>query len=111
MSSGQYGSGIKWSFEQLRVYCRDNGIPYEQIWVKIESIIILSCINYCSIVPNHKSCLELLGFDVMIDRDLKPWLIEVNSSPALSMDGYIDSLVKPSLLRDMFNMCTNFAPA
>ena len=29
MSSGSYGSGIKWSFEQLRVYCRDNAIPYE----------------------------------------------------------------------------------
>lgn len=41
----------------------------------------------------------------MLDTTLKPWLIEVNSSPALSMDSYIDSLVKPSMIRDMVNMC------
>ena len=61
-------------------------------------------------VPNNKSCLELLGFDVMIDSHHKPWLIEVNSSPALSMDGYIDSLVKPAMLRDMINLC-DFQPS
>jgi len=33
----------------------------------MEQIIVLSCINYCSVVPNNKQCLELLGFDIMID--------------------------------------------
>lgn len=106
---GQYGSGIKWSFDQLRVYCRDNAISYEQMWVRIEQIILLTCINYCPIVPHSNTCLELLGFDVMLDSNLKPWLIEVNSSPALSIDGFIDSVVKPSLIRDTINMC-NFEP-
>lgn len=110
MSSSEYGSGIKWSFEQLRVYCRDNALPYEQMWVKIESILLLTCVNYCALVPDNKSCFELLGFDVMIDANMKPWLIEVNSSPQMSMDGYIDSLVKPPLIRDMINLC-NFVPA
>ena len=30
----------------------------------------------------HRGCFELFGFDIMIDEEYNPWLIEVNSSPA-----------------------------
>jgi len=40
----------------------------------------------------------------MVDDKLKPWLLEVNSSPALSMDGVADSRVKPDLLKDTFQL-------
>jgi tubulin polyglutamylase TTLL2 len=65
------------------------------MWVKIEQIIMLTCVNYCSEVPNMKTCFELLGFDVIIDQFGKPWLLEVNMSPALSIDCKIDEMVKP----------------
>lgn len=75
------------------------------MWARMEQIIVLTTINLCSLVPDLKCCFEILGFDIMLDDKMKPWLIEVNSSPAMSMETNIDSLVKPALIRDSINLC------
>jgi tubulin polyglutamylase TTLL2 len=69
--------------------------------VKIESIIVLTVVNLGGLMPDLGCCFELFGFDVMVDSTCKPWLIEVNSSPAMSMDNNIDYLIKPDLIRDI----------
>lgn len=58
----------------------------------------------CSICPNLDNCFELMGFDIMVDDKLKPWLLEVNSSPAMSMDTTTDYRIKPDLLKDTFKL-------
>ena len=30
-------------------------------------------------------CFQVLGFDIFIDRGLKPWVIEVNDHPSLNI--------------------------
>ena len=35
-------------------------------------------------IPNRPNSFELFGFDFVVDKDLKLWLIEVNMSPACS---------------------------
>ena len=55
-------------------------------------------------VPYRHSCFELLGFDILIDDMLNPWLIEVNLSPSLNCDSPLDFKIKSKLISDLFNL-------
>ena len=56
-------------------------------------------------------CFQILGFDILLDKNLKPWLIEVNSSPSYNMDAAIDRNVKMNLIKDTFQILkANFTP-
>ena len=43
--------------------------------------------------------------------DLKPWLVEVNASPSLSVTTEADRVLKLSLLRDTFNIVAAGVPS
>ena len=53
---------------------------------------------------DQRNWFELYGFDVLLDSDLKPWLIEVNLSPSLGTDSPLDFHIKSTLLTDTFNL-------
>ena len=55
-------------------------------------------------LPFKNQCFELFGFDVLIDNDLKPWLLEVNLSPALSCDSPLDQKVKSNCISDLISL-------
>ena len=47
--------------------------------------------------------------DVMIDQNMKPWLIEVNTSPSLSSSSPLDKRVKSHLLSNLLGL-VGFVP-
>lgn len=47
---------------------------------------------------------EILGFDIMLDANLKPWLLEVNHSPSFATDSPLDREVKNSVVIDSLKM-------
>lgn len=53
---------------------------------------------------HRTNCFEVFGFDILIDSDLKPWLLEVNLSPSLATDSPLDMTIKSNLLNDVFNL-------
>jgi len=49
-------------------------------------------------------CFELLGFDIMMDHKLRPFLLEVNHSPSFTCDSPLDTAVKSSVLQSTMEM-------
>ncbi|XP_030150652.1 tubulin polyglutamylase TTLL6 isoform X1 [Lynx canadensis] len=104
-------AGSKRKLSTFSVYMESHGYNTEQVWRDIEDVIIKTIIsahpiikhNYHTCFPNHtlnSACFEILGFDILLDHKLKPWLLEVNHSPSFSTDSWLDKEVKDSLLYD-----------
>ena len=55
-------------------------------------------------VYNESVSFALLGFNIMLDEDLKPWLIEVNESPSLATGSMLDEHIKSKLIEDTFEL-------
>ncbi|KAK9965651.1 hypothetical protein ABG768_004728 [Culter alburnus] len=104
-------TGSKRKLSSFKKHMEDMSYDTEKMWTDIEDVIIKTLIsahpilkhNYHTCFPNHASgsaCFEILGFDVLLDRRLKPWLLEVNHSPSFTTDSRLDREVKDSLLYD-----------
>ena len=50
------------------------------------------------------NCFELFGFDILIDAQLEPWLLEVNLTPALSCDSPLDQKIKSNVVSDLLSL-------
>ena len=52
----------------------------------------------------RKNCYELYGADFMLTNDLRPWLLEINSSPALGPSTSITSRLCSAVLEDVIKV-------
>ena len=85
----------------------------DSIWTEIEAIVVKTVLTvqpqlqhiYRSCQQKEPDCcFELLGFDIMLDAKLKPWMIEVNHTPSFNADTGVDEQVKKELLKDTFDI-------
>jgi hypothetical protein len=103
--------GHKWSLTALNKHLEQLGIDNDILWSKIYDVILKSLISIDGHVQSQlkklqsrNNCFELLGFDILIDTDLKPWLMEVNLSPSLACDSPLDLKIKHGCFVDMMNL-------
>ena len=80
-----------------------------QLWESLEDMVAKSVLAVQPILQHvyrlcrprdafADRCFELLGMDVLLDADLKPWLLEFNHSPSLHVSGCVDEAVKLPLV-------------
>jgi tubulin polyglutamylase TTLL4 len=82
-----------------------------EMWDRIEEIVIKTLIAAEDPITASAHCLptryngyELFGFDIILDSQLKPWLLEVNISPSLHSSSPLDLAVKGPLITEVFNI-------
>lgn len=70
----------------------------------IDHIIYISLKSVQNLINNDRHCFEMYGYDVLIEENLKPWLIEVNASPSLLTTTDSDYKLKKSVLDSVFQI-------
>lgn len=53
---------------------------------------------------NRKYGMQLLGYDFMIDENLKIWLIEVNANPCIEESSNLLKMLLPRMIDDAFKL-------
>ena len=104
--------GHKWSLSALAKHLESVGIDVTLLWARIYDLIIKTLLALDAPVVEacrklglgRCNCFDLFGFDVLVDSNLKPWLLEVNLSPSLGLDSPLDLAIKGHLIADTFNL-------
>ncbi|XP_075427853.1 putative tubulin polyglutamylase TTLL9 isoform X2 [Ascaphus truei] len=98
--------GCKWMIQQLRQFltAKHGPEPVEVLFQNMDNIFIKTLQSVQKIIINDKHCFELYGYDILLDQDLKPWLLEVNASPSLTASSQDDYELKCHLLEDTLHV-------
>ncbi|EDO40146.1 predicted protein, partial [Nematostella vectensis] len=104
--------GNKWSMSAMLRFIKHKGIDTTALMMRIEDVVVKTIIagelpiaSACKMfMPHPGNCFEIYGFDILIDENLRPWLLEVNLSPSLACDSPLDLKIKSHLVTDMFNL-------
>jgi len=106
----------KKTLREVFLMLEKEGADVSKIYHEIRDIVVKTLISilpqvrhmYKTCSPsqesNPKQCFEILGFDIILDKKLKPWLLEVNHAPSLNDDTETDKKVKTQLLIDTFKL-------
>ena len=108
-------TGHKRSLIWFLNHLRQEGRDADGLWKEIKRICLKSL---CAVQPVLKHyyqslksncyssgcCFQVLGFDIIVSKNLKPYVLEVNSSPSFGTDSPLDMKIKSGLVRDTFRI-------
>jgi tubulin polyglutamylase TTLL6/13 len=116
-ASAAGSEGSKWTLAALNAYLEAeySGAAVRRMWRDVQALLIKTIIAtlppmqtcYSALFPGDASgarTFQLLGFDVMLDSQLRPWLIEVNRNPSLRCDSPLDQKIKTMAMGQLFHI-------
>lgn len=108
---GKYENGNKLSYRDFQRYldfhCSEIKVNfYERILPQIKEMIrdTMKAV-FLKIDPQRRAhTMEVYGYDILIDANLKPWLLEVNTNPCLELSAPYLSLIIPAMIDNAFRI-------
>jgi tubulin polyglutamylase TTLL6/13 len=110
-SSNDMDVGHKRSMTSVFKSMQEAGVDIKLVKEKISKAIVKTIITgrpllaymYRLSQPMNYSndmCFQILGFDILIDENAEPYLLEVNHTPSFTADTPLDKTIKKNLLVD-----------
>lgn len=108
--------GSKRKISTINEWLRRYEYDVDEIWTRVDDVIIKTILStetnlksaYNSVFSRHNkqtACFQLLGFDIMLDEKLNPYVLEVNQSPSLHTETELDLEIKSKVIEDTFTLC------
>ncbi|NWU08117.1 TTL11 polyglutamylase, partial [Cephalopterus ornatus] len=127
--SDSVNTGSKRTFSSILCRLSSRGADVKKLWSDIISLVIKTIIAltpelkvyYQSDIPSGKpgpTCFQILGFDILLMKNLKPMLLEVNANPSMRIEheqelspgvfenvpSPVDEEVKVAVIRDTLRL-------
>ena len=98
--------GGKWYFREMKIYLMSK-YSEEKVNKMFDDIqdIILKCFKAVqNVIAKDKHCFEMYGYDILIDENLRPWLLEINANASLTASTELDADTKIKMLDDLLTI-------
>ncbi|XP_047556142.1 tubulin polyglutamylase TTLL11 isoform X3 [Lutra lutra] len=127
--SDSMSTGSKRTFSSILCRLSSKGVDIKKVWSDIISLVIKTVIAltpelkvfYQSDIPAGRpgpTCFQILGFDILLMKNLKPILLEVNANPSMRIEheqelspgvfenvpSLVDEEVKVAVIRDTLRL-------
>lgn len=108
---GKFENGNKMSYKEFQRYL-DQNFPDRKINLSLHILPQIKEIvkdtmkaSFMKIDKNKRlHCVEIFGYDFMIDKNFKPWLIEINTNPCLETSSPHLRNIIPAMLENAFKL-------
>ena len=101
-------------------YIKSTGGDIDKLWNDIDNVIVLSIIsgiNYLRKNANEQCpgyginrCFQIIGFDILLDKNLKPYILEINYRPSLKCNTEKAFELKERMIKDSIKIAAPLEP-
>ena len=103
-----------WSLDEYLTHVKKSGgdpeMFFQRLKLMVAKAVLSAAHKFVQKAHDHVqyrgNCFEIFGLDVLVDRDLKPWIVEVNPDPDMSAGKNfpLAEKVKIDMLRQSLNI-------